>query len=473
MVLFSSDDELSGERKCTKRRANTISLKNLAIGGSDEDEAPGFARPTLALSTKSKKGTKRFDNILSELSDLSSDEQPRNVWQKSRTLGAIPTPTLAVESHGGHGVLDKAGMDELRAMKSSISEVPLFQNCSPKFVEAIAEQVSHRLFTPGVDIMTEGEYGDSMYILHRGDVEVIIGGTTVCTLSDGAVFGEIAALCKNPLLARRTATIRALTLCDCRVTYRDSLLKVMSRFKGDEDIVSRKLETRIVELRKMGKLPNQKEWWRVSVKQQEGGPAPKPRSRPTLPSLGDAGEKGSARADVTPALDIIADNEDQRTASNTPDESRGRGEKLPVWALEMACRRTDGLGVAFDRSKMESVEEEHGRRQSVPGQPVMHATGGRQKKVRGPRGHSCISSVASMKADAHDRECAENELFEWPQSARLPRRTSGAPLAPPALPTPPVPRVWGARTARSAPHPVAAMRGPSPLRILRDIRSSR
>ena len=38
----------------------------------------------------------------------------------------------------------------------------------------------------------------------------------------------------------------------------------------------------------------------------------------------------------------------------------------------------------------------------------------------------------------------------------LPCRASGAPLAPPALPTPPVPRVWGARTARSAPHPVAA-----------------
>eukprot|EP00438_Fugacium_kawagutii_P003751 Skav233314 [mRNA] locus=scaffold3767:132191:133486:- [translate_table: standard] len=105
-----------------------------------------------------------------------------------------------------------------------------------------------------------------MYILHRGDVEVVIGGTTVCTLSDGAVFGEIAvlwqkfwvtpeaaplALCKNPLLARRTATIRAKTLCDCRVTYRDSLLKV------DEEVVLRKLETRIVELRKMGKLPNQ------------------------------------------------------------------------------------------------------------------------------------------------------------------------------------------------------------------------
>lgn len=447
MVLFSSDDELSGERKRTKRRANTISLKNMAIRGSDEDEAPGFARPTLALSTKSKKGTKRFDDILSELSDLSSDEQPLSVWQRSRTFGPIPTPTLEVESHGGHGFLDKAGMDELRAMKSSISEVPLFQNCSPKFVEAIAEQVSHRLFTPGVDIMTEGEYGDSMYILHRGDVEVIIGGTTVCTLSDGAVFGEIAALCKNPLLARRTATIRALTLCDCRVTYRDSLLKVMSRFKGDEEIVSRKLETRIVELRKMGKLPNQKAWRRAPVKQQ-GGPPPKPRTRPTLPSLGhlgDAGDKESARADVTPALHIIVDNEDQRTASNTPDESRGRGEKLPVWALEMACRRTDGLGVAFDRSKMEAVEEHGHRRQSVPGIPVMHATGGRKKKVRGPRGHGCISSLASMKADAHDRECAENELFEWPQSARLPCRASGAPLAPPALPTPPVPHVCGAR----------------------------
>ena len=37
----------------------------------------------------------------------------------------------------------------------------------------------------------------------------------------------------------------------------------------------------------------------------------------------------------------------------------------------------------------------------------------------------------------------------------LPRRGSGAPLAPPAVPTPPAPRVWGSRPARSAPHPVA------------------
>ena len=36
---------------------------------------------------------------------------------------------------------------------------------------------------------------------------------------------QLEALCKNPVLARRTATIRAITLCDCRVTYRDSLLK--------------------------------------------------------------------------------------------------------------------------------------------------------------------------------------------------------------------------------------------------------
>lgn len=43
-------------------------------------------------------------------------------------------------------------------------------------------------------------------------------------LSAGILYRS-KALCKNPLLARRTATIRALTLCDCRVTYRDSLLK--------------------------------------------------------------------------------------------------------------------------------------------------------------------------------------------------------------------------------------------------------
>lgn len=469
MVLFPSDEELAAERKQT-RRAKTISLRNLATGGVDEDEAPGFAKPTLSLSTKSKRGTKRFDDILSELeTDLSSDDQHCPPWQRSRTQGAV---SPMVETHGGHGVLDKAGMDELRAMKSSITEVPLFQNCSPKFVEAIAEQVSHRLFTPGVDIMTQGEYGDSMYILHRGDVEVIIGGTRVCKLSDGAVFGEIAALCKNPLLARRTATIRALTLCDCRVTYRDSLLKVMSRFKADEDVVLRKLDTRIVELRKMGKLPNQKEWWRVTAKQDRDKTPPKsatsaPKLRQSLPLLSDRerGQKDFARAHTTPAL--TASGEGERTAAHTPEvKSHAKGDyeethNYPVWALEAACRRTDPLGETFHGSRDAKVTEDPGRRLSTG---LALRTPRPSKKVR-PRGTSCISSLASIKADAYDRECAENELLEMPQSARLPCR--GAP-APPLLPSPPVPC---ARSARSAPHPVASIRG-SPWR-LRDIRSSR
>eukprot|EP00913_Durusdinium_trenchii_P016517 g15524.t1 len=90
-------------------------------------DEPSFARPTLSLSTKAKVRKR----------DFSTDALDEDTERQAPSLEA-------------RGVIDK----------SSISEVPLFKECSPKFVEAIAEQVSHRLFTPGQEIMTEGDNGD-------------------------------------------------------------------------------------------------------------------------------------------------------------------------------------------------------------------------------------------------------------------------------------------------------------------------
>ncbi|CAK9071164.1 Potassium/sodium hyperpolarization-activated cyclic nucleotide-gated channel 2 (Brain cyclic nucleotide-gated channel 2) (BCNG-2) [Durusdinium trenchii] len=365
-------------RKKTQRRANTETLRSLATGGLEHLDEPSFARPTLSLSTKAKVRKR----------DFSTDALDEDTERQAPSLEA-------------RGVIDKVGMDELRAMKSSISEVPLFKECSPKFVEAIAEQVSHRLFTPGQEIMTEGDNGDSMYILHRGEVEVLIGSQRVCTLKDGAVFGEIAALCKNPLLARRTATIRALTLCDCRVTYRESLLKVMTRFKADEEILAKRLEARLVELRKMGKLPHQKEWWRVDVKSDSS----RDHDRPSLPAISlprGRGEKENARLPTLP-MKSITDGESPQFVSLLGSLHRGEGEgdtAIPLWALEMACSRSHAGSKAH--TKLQGFESSTSR--------------GRSPRTRGP---SCMSSLASMKADARDR--GELDAIDGPRSARVAR----------------------------------------------------
>jgi len=145
--------------------------------------------------------------------------------------------------------------EEYKANKACLRNAAIFKECSAKFVEVLADQVSHKMFQPGEDIMVEGELGDSMYILSRGEVEIIVGGTCVTVLDDGAIFGEMAAMCKNPAAGKRTATVRAKTLCDCRVTYRHVLLQTLSLFKADAAMMEAEVERRLDDLRAKGKLP--------------------------------------------------------------------------------------------------------------------------------------------------------------------------------------------------------------------------
>jgi CRP-like cAMP-binding protein len=59
------------------------------------------------------------------------------------------------------------------------------------------------------NIIVQGDYGDSLFILTSGEVEVLIDDKLVNTLHDGDYFGEIAIIADT----KRTATVRASTDC--------------------------------------------------------------------------------------------------------------------------------------------------------------------------------------------------------------------------------------------------------------------
>jgi CRP-like cAMP-binding protein len=70
-------------------------------------------------------------------------------------------------------------------------------------------------FRPGDIILSEGELGQSLFILTTGCVKVLIRNAVgqslpLCSLEGGAFFGEIAALSGSP----RTATVVAATPCE-------------------------------------------------------------------------------------------------------------------------------------------------------------------------------------------------------------------------------------------------------------------
>jgi len=78
-------------------------------------------------------------------------------------------------------------------------------------------------FKAGETILSQGEAGDTAYLIDRGSVEVIVGaGDTarnVGILKAGEVFGEISLIDPGP----RSATVRAVTDTECIETTYDEL----------------------------------------------------------------------------------------------------------------------------------------------------------------------------------------------------------------------------------------------------------
>jgi len=82
-----------------------------------------------------------------------------------------------------------------------------------------SERLYRRHFSAGDEVISEGEMGDTAYVVDSGRLAVFRGGEKVAELGEGDCFGEIALLGNS----KRTATIRCLTDCELVVLARDDL----------------------------------------------------------------------------------------------------------------------------------------------------------------------------------------------------------------------------------------------------------
>jgi CRP-like cAMP-binding protein len=98
----------------------------------------------------------------------------------------------------------------LRVYRRGLVASPLFEGLSEDELLALVRGLQLRTVDPGDIVLTEGEPGQSIFIVATGQMKVFIRNATghdvpLCGLSEGAFFGEISALSGRS----RTATVTA------------------------------------------------------------------------------------------------------------------------------------------------------------------------------------------------------------------------------------------------------------------------
>ena len=78
-------------------------------------------------------------------------------------------------------------------------------------LDLFRNETDGELFSSGQTIFVQGDPGDSMYVVLKGEVELSINGAIRETLGPGEPFGEMALIDRSP----RVASVVALT--DCRL----------------------------------------------------------------------------------------------------------------------------------------------------------------------------------------------------------------------------------------------------------------
>lgn len=95
--------------------------------------------------------------------------------------------------------------------RETLEKVPLFQGADAVFLASLIMALKPVVFRPGEVIIQKGEMGRELYLISRGEVQVMgDSSAVVATLGEGNFFGEIGLLLSEP----RTATVRAHSYCD-------------------------------------------------------------------------------------------------------------------------------------------------------------------------------------------------------------------------------------------------------------------
>jgi CRP-like cAMP-binding protein len=80
----------------------------------------------------------------------------------------------------------------------ALKNIELFHDIPGEVLADIAALLEEETFEKGQYIANEGDLGKELYMIVKGEVEVVAGGNVVAVMKEGAGFGEMALIDSQP-----------------------------------------------------------------------------------------------------------------------------------------------------------------------------------------------------------------------------------------------------------------------------------
>lgn len=172
-----------------------------------------------------------FDEVPERLADLvqhgSVQDAPVRLIGAARKKGGADDVTAVVvdafpEDQGAQAEARDLSARFLHGM-DGLRQVRLFQYLDDAELMRLVSIAEDCVFAAGQPIVTEGELGDTMFLLLKGKVSVMVGANQVSVLGEGSIFGEMALVTQQP----RTASVVAETEVHTKMLRQKPLYSVM------------------------------------------------------------------------------------------------------------------------------------------------------------------------------------------------------------------------------------------------------
>ena len=104
-----------------------------------------------------------------------------------------------------------------------LKQIPFFAELAAEDLEAIGQRIQMQYFGAGQTIFEQGDYGEEMYIIKRGQIQVLRDFSIIAELDSHAFFGEMALVSDEP----RNATVKALTDVEALVLKKEDFRQLL------------------------------------------------------------------------------------------------------------------------------------------------------------------------------------------------------------------------------------------------------